>query len=74
MPAYDYKCEKCDIVRETVRKMSDDSKELCLNCNGEMRVVFNAPKITYKGSGWAWQEKIPQTTNIVIGADPSKKS
>jgi hypothetical protein len=39
-----------------------------------MRVVFNAPKITYKGSGWAWQEKIPQTTNIVIGADPSKKS
>ncbi len=74
MPTYDYKCKKCDIVRETVRKMTDDSKELCLVCNGEMHVVFNSPKITYKGSGWAWQEKIPQTTNIVIGADPSKKS
>jgi len=74
MPTYDYKCKKCDIVRETVRKMTDDSKELCLVCNGEMHVVFNSPKITYKGSGWEWQEKIPQTTNIVIGADPSKKS
>jgi putative FmdB family regulatory protein len=73
MPAYDYKCKKCDIVRETVRKMSDDSKELCLVCNGEMQVVFNSPKITYKGSGWAWQEKISQETHVVIGADPSKK-
>lgn len=52
---------------EVVRPMSDDSKVICEKCSAEMRVTFSAPKIVYKGSGWAWQEKIPQNTDIVIG-------
>ena len=47
--------------------MSDESKVVCEKCGGEMLQSFSAPKIVYKGSGWAWQEKIPQNTDIVIG-------
>jgi predicted nucleic acid-binding Zn ribbon protein len=47
--------------------MSDDSKVICEKCGGEMKVSFSSPKIVYKGSGWAWQEKIPQNTDIVLG-------
>jgi predicted nucleic acid-binding Zn ribbon protein len=47
--------------------MSDDSKVFCEKCKAEMRMNFSSPKIVYKGSGWAWQEKIPQNTDVVIG-------
>ncbi len=47
--------------------MADDSKVYCEKCKAEMRMNFSSPKIVYKGSGWAWQEKIPQNTDIVIG-------
>lgn len=67
MARYDFRCEPCDLVVEVVRPMSDDSKVICEKCSAEMRVTFSAPKVVYKGSGWAWQEKIPQNTDIVIG-------
>ena len=47
--------------------MADDSKVYCEKCKAEMHMTFSAPKIVYKGSGWAWQEKIPQNTDVVIG-------
>jgi len=73
MATYDFRCDKCDSVKEIVRPMSDDSKVMCEKCKIEMWVVFSAPKIAYRGSGWAWQEKIPQRTDIVIGSpDPAK--
>ena len=67
MAAYDFKCDPCDLVSEVVRPMADDSKVYCEKCKAEMRMNFSSPKIVYKGSGWAWQEKIPQNTDIVIG-------
>ena len=73
MASYDFKCEKCDVIKEVVRPMADDSKIMCEKCNVEMWLIFSSPKISYKGSGWAWQEKIPQQTDIFIGSpDPSK--
>lgn len=47
--------------------MSDDSSVTCEKCSGDMRLTFSVPKVVYKGSGWAWQEKIPQNTDIIIG-------
>jgi putative FmdB family regulatory protein len=67
MARYDFQCKPCDLVVEVVRPMSDDNKVICEKCSGEMRVTFSAPKVVYKGSGWARQEKIPQNTDIVIG-------
>ena len=67
MPAYDFKCDPCDLTTEVVRPMSDDAKVFCERCKAEMRMNFSSPKIVYKGSGWAWQEKIPQNTDVVIG-------
>jgi|1048.fasta_scaffold152572_2 putative FmdB family regulatory protein len=67
MPAYDFKCDPCDLTTEVVRPMSDDAKVFCEKCKAEMRMNFSSPKIVYKGSGWAWQEKIPQNTDVVIG-------
>lgn len=72
MPTYDYQCGKCETVFEVVHPMTDESPQMCATCNVAMSKVFSVPKIQYKGSGWAWQEKIPQRTDIVIGSDPSK--
>jgi putative FmdB family regulatory protein len=67
MPTYDFKCDPCDLILEVVRPMADDSEVHCEKCKAEMHMTFSAPKIVYKGSGWAWQEKIPQNTDVVIG-------
>ena len=67
MPTYDFKCEPCELYIEVIRPMSDESEVVCEKCKAEMRQSFSAPKIIYKGSGWAWQEKIPQNTDIVLG-------
>lgn len=74
MPTYEYRCSTCDTVVEIVHAMLDESTRQCERCDSELTKLFSIPKIQYKGSGWAWQEKIPQTTEIVLGAGDEKKA
>jgi putative FmdB family regulatory protein len=52
MPTYEYRCRDCGHSFDIVQKMSDDQLTHCPECGGELRKVFTAPAISFKGSGF----------------------
>ena len=65
MPTYEYRCRTCDAHFEVQQSFSEDSLTRCpiaaseqspLACvapgEGEVRKVFSAPSITFKGDGF----------------------
>ena len=52
MPTYEYACKICDHHFD-VRHSADDVPELsCPICQSEVRKVFHAAGIIFKGGGW----------------------
>ena len=50
---YDYKCSKCEGVLSVERSIHDDPKDpTCFVCHISMSRVYDAPVITFKGSGF----------------------
>jgi putative FmdB family regulatory protein len=52
MPTYEYVCKSCGHLFEIVQSMRDDPLTECPECGGELRKVFAAPSISFKGSGF----------------------
>jgi len=52
MPTYEYICKSCGHLFEIVQSMRDDPLTECPQCGGELRKVFTAPAISFKGSGF----------------------
>jgi putative FmdB family regulatory protein len=52
MPTYEYECQTCHEGVEAVQKFTDPSLTTCLRCGGELRKVFSAVGIVFKGSGF----------------------
>ena len=52
MPTYEYACRQCGEHLEVVQSFKDDPLTTCPNCKGELRKVFSAAGIIFKGSGW----------------------
>jgi putative FmdB family regulatory protein len=52
MPTYEYECQSCHLRIEAVQKFSDASLTTCENCGGDLRKVFSAVGIVFKGSGF----------------------
>ncbi len=52
MPTYEYVCRACGHTFDIVQKMSEDTLTVCPACGGELRKVFAAPSISFKGSGF----------------------
>lgn len=52
MPTYEYACRDCGEHLEVVQSFRDDALTVCPNCQGELRKVFSAAGIIFKGSGW----------------------
>ena len=52
MPTYEYACKDCGEHLEVVQSFKDDALTTCPNCQGELRKVFSAAGIIFKGSGW----------------------
>lgn len=52
MPTYEYACKDCGEHLEVVQSFKDDALTTCPNCKGELRKVFSAAGIIFKGSGW----------------------
>ena len=51
MPTYEYECQACHQRIEAVQKFSDPALTTCEQCGGELRKVFSAVGIVFKGSG-----------------------
>ena len=52
MPTYEYACKKCGEHLEVVQSFKDDPLTECPQCGGELRKVFGAIGIAFKGSGF----------------------
>ena len=52
MPTYDYRCKACGQELEVVQSFTDDPLTTCEACGGELRKLFGAPGIAFKGSGF----------------------
>lgn len=52
MPTYEYACRSCGEHLEVVQSFRDDALTECPTCHGELRKVFSAAGIIFKGSGW----------------------
>ncbi len=52
MPTYEYECQACHERVEAVQKFSDPALTTCEKCGGELRKVFSAVGIVFKGSGF----------------------
>jgi putative FmdB family regulatory protein len=52
MPTYEYACRACEEHLEVVQSFSDDPLTECPSCGGELRKVFSAAGLIFKGSGW----------------------
>jgi putative FmdB family regulatory protein len=52
MPKYEYACKSCGERLEVVQKFTDAALTECPACGGQLRKVFSAPAITFKGSGF----------------------
>ena len=52
MPLYEYRCEKCGNISETIQKFSDSPLTTCEVCGGKLERLLSASAIQFKGSGW----------------------
>lgn len=52
MPTYQYRCQSCARELEVFQKFTDASLTECPECDGELRKVFSAVGVVFKGSGF----------------------
>jgi putative FmdB family regulatory protein len=52
VPTYQYACTACDERLEVVQKFTDDPLTVCDECGGQLRKVYSAVGIVFKGSGF----------------------
>ena len=52
MPLFEYQCVQCAERVEIIQRLSDPPYSHCPKCGGEMKKLFSAPAIQFKGSGW----------------------
>jgi putative FmdB family regulatory protein len=52
MPTYEYRCRNCGEPLEVVQSFTADPLTECPACGGELRKVFQAVGIAFKGSGF----------------------
>ena len=71
MPTYQYQCKSCGGDLEVVQKFSDASLTVCPECSGELRKVFNAVGVVFKGSGF-YRTDSRSGSSSSVSSTPSK--
>ncbi len=52
MPTYQYRCTECATELEAVQKFTDPPLTDCPQCQGDLRKVYSAVGVVFKGSGF----------------------
>ena len=73
MPTYQYRCTECGHDLEVVQKFSDAALTECPNCSGQLRKVYNAVGVVFKGSGFYRTDSRPKE-GASVGASGEKPS
>lgn len=60
MPTYQYRCADCSNELEVVQSFTDDALTVCPTCDGDLRKVFSAAAVVFKGSGFYATDNRPK--------------
>lgn len=52
MPTYQYQCSVCEHAFEAFQSFSDAPLSTCPECKGEVKKVYSAVGVVFKGSGF----------------------
>jgi len=52
MPTYQYACADCDHQFEAFQSFTEASLTTCPECKGEVRKIYSAVGVVFKGSGF----------------------
>ncbi|HEX5759450.1 MAG TPA: FmdB family zinc ribbon protein [Thermoanaerobaculia bacterium] len=52
MPIYEYQCLQCGRRSERLQRLDEPLLTSCPHCGGEVKKLFSAPAVQFKGSGW----------------------
>ena len=79
MPTYEYACKACGHNFEIVQSFSEDTLTTCPECaKDELRKVYNAADIIFKGDGWHIKDygtkKTSSSTTAAAGSDSDSGS
>jgi putative FmdB family regulatory protein len=81
MPTYEYDCQSCHQRVEAVQRFTDPALTVCAHCGGELRKVFSAVGVVFKGSGFyktdsrsADKSSTPSPTATTPASSPSTES
>lgn len=73
MPLYDYACTKCGHKVEVRHGFDETYAQACEKCGAEMRRVFNAAPVLFKGSGfYVTDSRKPGSTSKPAEKAPEK--
>ncbi|MET7328445.1 FmdB family zinc ribbon protein [Nonomuraea sp. NPDC005650] len=74
MPTYQYACNDCGEQLEVVQKFTDDALTICPACEGNLRKVFSAVGIVFKGSGFYRTDNRSSSTSTSPASSSSSSS
>jgi putative FmdB family regulatory protein len=63
MPTYQYTCDSCDELLEVVQNFSDEALTVCPKCGGELRKLFSAAGVVFKGTGFYRNDNRPSSSS-----------
>ncbi len=74
MPKYQYQCKDCGEALEVQQSFTDDALTVCPNCGGDLRKVFNAVGVVFKGSGFYKTDSRSGTSSSTSSASTGSSS
>lgn len=75
MPTYQYRCRECGDELEAFQKFTDPALTECPSCTGELRKVFSAVGVVFKGSGfYATDSRKSEKSSTQSNASSESKS
>lgn len=68
MPTYQYACSACGHEFEAFQSFTEDSLTECPECKGEVKKVYSAVGVVFKGSGFYKTDSAKSSTASVPAA------
>jgi len=60
VPTYQYQCSACEHAFEALQSFSDEPLTSCPECKGEVKKVYSAVGVVFKGSGFYKTDSAPK--------------
>ena len=71
MPTYQYACADCDHQFEAFQSFTEASLTTCPECKGEVRKIYSAVGVVFKGSGFYKTDSVSKSSASVPASTPA---